>query len=67
MQVLMGTLNIDNSLPTVVYCHTGHRASLSWFVLHELLGNEKAILYGSTREWATRQDLPVDQLIAFQH
>ena len=68
LQVLMGTLKIDKDLPTVVYCHTGHRASLSWFVLHEILGNEKAILYdGSTREWASRNDLPVDQLIAFQH
>ena len=68
MQVLMTSIKTDKDLPTVVYCHTGHRASLSWFVLHEILGNKKAILYdGSTREWASRNDLPVDQLIAFQH
>jgi len=57
----MSTLKIDTDLPTVVYCHTGHRTSLSWFVFHEILGNEKAILYdGLTREWAGRNDLPVD-------
>ncbi len=64
----MDTLKIDNDLPTVEFCHTCHGSSLSWFVLHEILGNKKAILYdGSTREWASRKDLPVDQLVAFQH
>ena len=68
LQLLVDSVKIDNNLPTVVYCHTGHRASLSWFVLHEILGNDKAILYdGSTREWSRRSDLPVDQLMAIQH
>ncbi|MCK4709911.1 MAG: sulfurtransferase, partial [Gammaproteobacteria bacterium] len=68
LQLLMASIKIDKDLPTVVYCHTGHRASLSWFLLHEILENDNAILYdGSTREWASRSDLPVDQLIAIQH
>lgn len=68
IRVLMSTVKIDKDRSTVVYCHTGHRASLSWFVLHEMLGNDNIILYdGSTREWARRPDLPVDQLIAIQH
>lgn len=68
IRMMMSTLKLDDSLPTVVYCHTGHRASLSWFVLHEVLGNDNAILYdGSTREWARRADLPVDQLVAIKH
>ncbi len=46
------------------YCHTGHRASLAWFVSHELLGNTAARLYdGSTAEWAINPDLPMDQHI----
>ena len=68
LKLLMSSIKIDTKLPSIVYCHTGHRASLSWFVLHEILGIDNAILYdGSTREWSRRTDLPVDQLIAIQH
>ena len=48
----------------VHYCHTGHRASLAWFVSHELLGNKQALLYdGSTAEWAIDWSLPMEQLV----
>jgi len=68
LKVLISTLTLDKSTPTVVYCHTGHRASLSWFVLHELLENDNTILYdASTREWASRPDLPIKQLINIKH
>ncbi|MCG7976375.1 MAG: sulfurtransferase, partial [Candidatus Thiodiazotropha taylori] len=46
------------------YCHTGNRASLAWFVSHELLGNSQAKLYdGSTQEWAADSTLPMDQQV----
>ncbi|MEA3291758.1 MAG: rhodanese-like domain-containing protein, partial [Pseudomonadota bacterium] len=46
----------------IAYCHTGHRASVAWFVAHELLGNEKVKLYdGSTVEWATDPELPLER------
>ena len=39
--------------PTIVYCNTGVTASLGWFVLHELLGNEEVRLYdGSMHAWS---------------
>lgn len=42
------------------FCHTGHRASLSWFVSHELLGNHQAKMYdGSMAEWAKNPELPM--------
>ncbi len=45
----------------ISFCHTGHRASLNWFVSHELLGNKEASLYdGSTIEWATDPSLPLE-------
>lgn len=68
IKLLMDGIKTDKNQPTVVFCHTGHRASLSWFVLHEILENNNTILYdGSTREWATRSDLPIEQLIAIKH
>jgi thiosulfate/3-mercaptopyruvate sulfurtransferase len=42
------------------YCHTGNRASLTWFIDYALLGNKKAQLYdASTKEWARDSSLPV--------
>jgi len=50
------------------YCHTGHRASLGWFISHELLGNEQARLYdGSTAEWALDHSLPMEQKVKLKH
>lgn len=37
----------------IVYCNTGHWASLGWFVDSELLGNKKSKMYdGSMAEWS---------------
>ncbi len=48
----------------VFFCQSGHRASLAWFVAHELLGNEAARLYdGSMAEWGTDPGLPVEQAV----
>jgi len=41
-------------VPTIAYCNTGVTASLDWFALHELLGNENARLYdGSMHAWSS--------------
>lgn len=61
---IVNSIQYDNSKPTIVYCHTGHRAALSWFVLHELLGNKQTKLYdGSTRDWSTQSSTPLTQEI----
>ncbi len=40
-------------VPTITYCNTGVTASLSWFALHELLGNAETRLYdGSMHAWS---------------
>ena len=65
---LLDTLQLDPRQTNVVYCHTGHRASLSWFVMHEILEKGNTILYdASTREWAARKDLPIHQQIDIKH
>ncbi len=46
--------------PVVVYCRTGHQASLTFFVLKEMLGYRQVKWYdASWSDWATR-DLPVE-------
>lgn len=52
----------------IYYCHTGHRASLGWFISHELLGNKQARLYdGSTSEWALDYSLPMEDKIKLKY
>ena len=42
------------------FCNSGHRASLAWFVTHELLGNKQGLLYdGSMAEWQQYPDNPI--------
>ena len=51
---------------TIHYCHSGNRASLSWFVDYAVLGNKNAKLYdASMGEWAARKDLPIKAKIKF--
>ncbi|MCU7929159.1 MAG: hypothetical protein KZQ90_00015 [Candidatus Thiodiazotropha sp. (ex Codakia rugifera)] len=57
-------LDVDVTKPTVTSCDTGVMASLGWFVLHELLGNNQVRLYdGSMHEWS-RAGNPVMSMMA---
>ena len=52
INALSSSLGIDNGKETITYCNSGHLASGSWFIMHELLGNKKVKLYdGSMHEW----------------
>jgi thiosulfate/3-mercaptopyruvate sulfurtransferase len=54
---------IELEAPTITYCNTGVTASLGWFALHELLGNESAQLYdGSMHAWSSLD--PSHQVVA---
>ena len=47
---------IDLSRPTTVYCNSGVMASMGWFMLREVLGNENVRLYdGSMQDWAANK------------
>lgn len=52
--------DIDLSQPTISYCNSAAMASLGWFVVHELLGNEQASVYdGSMHEWGMDSNRPL--------
>ncbi|SIS95276.1 thiosulfate/3-mercaptopyruvate sulfurtransferase [Roseivivax lentus] len=56
---------IPVSGPQVNFCNTGHLASIGWFVSHELLGNDEALLYdGSMADW-THSGREAEQKIRF--
>lgn len=48
----------------ILFCNTGHLASIGWFVAHDLMGNGQARLYdGSMAEWA-QHGHPVERKVA---
>ena len=60
LKFIFKEMGVPTTGDQIHFCHTGHRASLSWFVSHELLGNLKAKMYdGSMAEWSNNPDLPM--------
>ena len=63
LKQLSKALGIDDQKPLITYCNSGHMASGSWFVFHEILGNNQVKLYdGSMHQW-THEDRPVVSMI----
>lgn len=47
--------------PVITYCRIGERSSITWFVLHELLGYERVQNYdGSWTEWGNLIRAPIE-------
>ncbi|SDG35930.1 sulfurtransferase [Pelagibacterium luteolum] len=58
---LLEAVNVGPDEESIVFCNTGHWASVAWFGLHEILGNENASMYdGSMAEWTADASRPVE-------
>lgn len=63
LQALYTRAGVPAEGEQILFCNTGHLASIAWFVSHELMGNPKARLYdGSLTEW-TIHGRPVEQRV----
>jgi thiosulfate/3-mercaptopyruvate sulfurtransferase len=61
LAALYAEAGIDDSLDTIAYCRIGERSSHTWFVLHELLGNENVKNYdGSWTEYGSLVGVPIE-------
>ncbi|MBF0354865.1 MAG: sulfurtransferase [Alphaproteobacteria bacterium] len=64
LKALFAFAKVPASGRQIVFCNTGHTASLVWFVAHELLGNSLARLYdGSLAEWSLDPGRPMKQIV----
>ena len=57
---LYGGAGLDFDRDIIAYCRIGERSAHTWFVLHELLGNENVKNYdGSWTEYGSLVGVPV--------
>lgn len=60
LRTLYADLGIDGSSPIITYCRIGERASLTWFVLSEILGYDAQVYDGSWTEYGNTVGLPIE-------
>jgi len=62
LRELYGGKGVLTGEPIIAYCRIGERSAHSWFVLHELLGQEDVRNYdGSWTEWGNMVAVPIEK------
>ena len=60
LRELYGSKGLLDGAPVIAYCRIGERSAHTWFVLHELLGQDDVKNYdGSWTEWGNLVGVPV--------
>lgn len=60
VQALAQSVSLGLDEENIVFCNTGHWASIAWFGLHEVGGNTNTAMYdGSMSEWAADPARPI--------
>ncbi len=61
LKALYQAEGVDLSKDTIAYCRIGERSALTWFVLHQLLGQENVKNYdGSWTEYGSLVGVPIE-------